>query len=544
MTTEISFNLTTEPWIPARLPDGAVLELSLRDTFAQAHDIQDLVGEVPTQVFAITRLLLAILHRSLPEINRPVDDWIELWNEPKLLTELIDDYLCQWSERFDLLHPETPFYQVAQLHTKKGEVSGLEKLIADVPNGEPFFTTRRDRGVGSISVAEAARWLVHVHAFDVSGIKSGADGDDRVKGGKGYPIGTGWAGELGGVLLEGRNLKETLLLNLVLGDDADTPFAAGDLPSWEREPQTGAVEFNGKHEPTGQIELFTWQSRRVRLVHDGAAVTGVLIANGDALRPQNLFRQETMTAWRRSKPQETKLRIEPVYMPRTHNPERSFWRGLSALFPEIPAEGYAAAMRPGNLQWISTILAKEDGLHDISVRTHAYGISYGTQSSTVDEIIDDAFMVHSALISDTGRELTARVVDVIAATEQAVDALGHLAGNLAIAAGGDNAGPRDRARERAYFAIDPQFRRWLAALDIGVDVDNVLVDWRETARTIIRRQAEEIVDASGPAAWIGREAKIGGVVNTPKAYEWFLGALYNALPEPQRGRAESEERSA
>ena len=70
-------------------------------------------------------------------------------------------------------------------------------------------------GISSISVAEAAQMVVHVMAYDYSGIKSGAVGDPRVKGGKGYPTGIGWAGWLGGTLLKGANLKETLLLNYV-----------------------------------------------------------------------------------------------------------------------------------------------------------------------------------------------------------------------------------------------------------------------------------------------------------------------------------------
>src|SRR5699024_2697574 len=69
-----------------------------------------------------------------------------------------------------------------------------------------------------IPPGEAARWLVHCMAFDISGIKSGAVGDPRVKGGKGYPIGIGWSGWLGGLYFEGDTLFQTLMLNTVLSD--------------------------------------------------------------------------------------------------------------------------------------------------------------------------------------------------------------------------------------------------------------------------------------------------------------------------------------
>src|SRR5947199_72580 len=125
------------------------------------------------------------------------------------------------------------------------ETAELSKLISDVPNGAPMFTTRIG-GDLSVPYAEAARWLVHCQAFDPSGIKAGAVGDDRVKGGKGYPIGVAWSGLLGGVLLEGRTLKETLLLNLIAADfDVCGRDPAVDLPVWERPPVTAAEEAPG-----------------------------------------------------------------------------------------------------------------------------------------------------------------------------------------------------------------------------------------------------------------------------------------------------------
>ncbi|MGV7400563.1 type I-E CRISPR-associated protein Cse1/CasA, partial [Mycobacterium kansasii] len=87
----------------------------------------------------------------------------------------------------DLFDPVAPFFQVAGLRTAKDDVFSLDRIVADVPNGEPLFTTRSGADLARMAPAEAARWLVHAHAFDPSGIKSGALGDDTVKGGKGYP---------------------------------------------------------------------------------------------------------------------------------------------------------------------------------------------------------------------------------------------------------------------------------------------------------------------------------------------------------------------
>lgn len=174
--------------------------------------------------------------------------------------------------------------QVAGLHTATGATSGLSKLIAEVPDGAPYFTTRAGDGLSHVGPAEAARWVVHCQAFDPSGIKSGAVGDPRVKGGKGYPIGVGWCGNLGLVIAEGRDLAETLLLNLVL----DHPSTAEDVPVWEREePLTAAVDpvLATRGRSHGPVELLVWQSRRIRLIprDDGNVVDALVWDVDDAL---------------------------------------------------------------------------------------------------------------------------------------------------------------------------------------------------------------------------------------------------------------------
>lgn len=250
--TRTAYDLRSEPWVAVRI-DDRIEELSLREVFHRAGDIRALAGEIATQNAAILRLLLVIVRRAIPDERHGPEAWGHLWAERLLPLAEIDAYLDAQGERFDLLSTSTPFLQCAGLTASK--TSGLVKLIAEVPAGEQYFTTRGGRGVTSLSYAEAARWLIHCHQFDVSGIKTGAVGDSRVKGGKGYPIGTGLAGRFGLVFVEGANLRETLLLNLVLpyrrfDDDPD-------LPVWER-PTLGAGADPKHTQPAGTNDLVTW----------------------------------------------------------------------------------------------------------------------------------------------------------------------------------------------------------------------------------------------------------------------------------------------
>jgi CRISPR system Cascade subunit CasA len=529
-----TFNLVDKPWILVHRVDGQVEALSLTETFARAHEVRSVVGEVPTQTFAITRLLLAILHRA---VDGPEDltTWSEMWRAPTLPVEDIAAYLGHVRHRFDLLSTDTPFYQVADLHTAKGEASGLDRLIADVPVNSYFFTTRLASGIDRLSFAEAARWVVHCQAFDPSGIKSGAVGDDRVKGGKGYPIGTGWTGMLGGVLAEGHTLKETLLLNLTPDDQperSELPDATDDLPTWERDPHGPEQEFPDGYHPAGPLQLYTWQSRRIRLFHDTHGVHGVLICNGDKSTPQNRHVVEPMSVWRRSQAQEKKVGVVPTFMPKMHDPERAVWRGLAALLEDTRgrASGSDAAkeLRPAVLHWVETTRARGPIGDDYQIRTRILGMEYGSQSATIVEIIDDAVALPVILLGDAGAELRAAAVGAVADADEAARALGNLAANLAEAAGGDGGGPRDRARELAYAQLDQPYRAWLAGLTPTTSPADARAEWQRAADRIIRDLGGGLVDQAGPVAWRGRETR-GRHVSTPEADLWFRRQLRKAL---------------
>lgn len=528
----MTFDLVERPWIMVhRRADGRVEEVSIREAFARAGEFRTLLGEVPTQTFALVRMLLAILHRA---VDGPVDpaDWHALWRDRDLPMSDIDGYLDEYRDRFDLLSPEQPFYQVAELRPEKSQVFGLTKLIADVPAGAPYFTTRLKRGVERISFAEAARWVVHCQAFDPSGIKTGAADDRRVKGGKGYPIGVGWAGNLGGVLVEGPDLRETLLLNLMPRGSGGLPADERDAPVWER-PPLGPEEADMSERPYGPLDLYTWQSRRLRLFHDGEAVTGAMISNGDRLTPQNMFQYEPMSAWRRSKAQERKLGEVPVYMPREHRPERAFWRGLGGLLPSVAQEGAGReapeSLPPAVLRWLGHARGRGWLPGHYTLRTRAIGMTYGGKQAVTEDIVDDGVALPVVLLAESDREMGITAVDAVRDAEESARLLGHLAGNLALAAGGDAGGPRERAEEAAYANLDPLFRRWLAGLGPETDPTQARARWQRIVRDRIGELGEDLVAQAGPAAWRGRT--VGDWhISTPEADRNFRRQLRRLLP--------------
>ncbi|WP_267911046.1 type I-E CRISPR-associated protein Cse1/CasA [Corynebacterium macginleyi] len=203
--------------------------------------------------------------------------------------QVVLDYLDAFKDRFDLLSDTIPFMQVADLHSQKNETRPISYIVPEA--ADEHFTMRTAEGRRAIPLDEAARWLLHLQAYDYSGIKTGAVGDPRVKGGRGYPIGTGWTGRTGGTLVLGtEGLLETLLLNTpmtaVMTKQGTNPIEL-DKPVWEREPDTAAQRRGSDDKlgavPQGAADLATWQARRVRLVTEKGQVTRVLVANGDRI---------------------------------------------------------------------------------------------------------------------------------------------------------------------------------------------------------------------------------------------------------------------
>lgn len=516
------FNLCDEAWIQVRFRAGGVGEVSLRDVFKRSDEIAAIAGDGPTQDAAILRLLLAIMIRAGRPRGIAFDSgtWSEWW-ESGLPLEAIEDYLNHFRGRFDLRHPEMPFLQVAGLHTASGNRSGLSKIIPDLPDGHAFFTQRAGEGRTFLKAPEAARWTVHCHAFDVNGIKSGAVGDERVKGGRGYPIGIGWTGWLGLVVIEGDSLAQTLLLNLPM----DEPEADDDQPVWERLPLTSGVEV-GHPAPLGTADLYTWPTRRLLLVWDGDVVTDVQVSNGDPISPQNRHRLEPMSGWRRSPAQEKKLG-GTVFMPRPHDPSRQVWRGLAALI-DSRGEG---SRRPRTMEWLATMSERDVIDREGLWRLHITGITYGSNQSVIATVIDDVMDAPVAALVDDIIIQTA--LSALQEADEAVQALANLAADLADATNSNSATSRARGRERGYSSLDSLYRAWFAQLGPGRDLENARLVWAQAAYRVIRAEGELLEAEVGQGGFQGRVVSRPGRkeqhMDAGRAWMYFMSALRDAL---------------
>lgn len=549
MTETLTFNLLDEPWIKCMDGTNQPVCLSIRDIFSGRGDAYKVVGDSPTQDYAVLRVLLAVFWRAhaldLVENyagnNWEDFDWPEWFDDlrDQLVNEKRDDvvldYLEGYEDRFDLLSPSAPFMQVADLHTKSGTTRPVSFIVPEA--ADDFFTMRTAEGRESLALDEAARWLIHTQAFDFSGIKSGAEGDSRVKGGKGYPIGTGWTGRTGGTIVLGTGgILETLILNTppsAVLDSQEGGAVSADTPVWEREPDT-AMQRPGSNDdigavPHGAVDLATWQARRIRLFFEGDRAVQVLVSNGDRIPDagKNVM-GDPMTPYRYS-PNQSKKGIDAYYA-RPYDPTRTMWRALDALIALEDDPGFdngknKAPKRPRNLANLAALEADgylDKSLLDLALVSMEYGPQESSVASTFIATIGLPLVVLRA--DETGRKVRNAVRTSAEKTGKAAISLGWFAGQLLVAAGGDYEFGSSTA-DRFYARLEPLFLTWMA----GLSTDNAeewQINWQKQVREQVLRDARELLRGAGTKAIVGREVDAG---DTGKGRIVSAGSLYRQL---------------
>ena len=542
------YNLLDEPWIPVRLVDGTITDVGLLELLRRTTDIVDLACELQTQNIAIQRLVLAATYRVAAPADE--DEWIDLFNEG-LPVDMVIDYLERWRDRFYLFGGCYPFMQVADLRTEKDEVKPLDAVVACVPKEEKrLFSTRQGPAVARLSPSDAARWLVHAQAYDPSGTRTGAVGDEKVKKGKGYPIGPSWCGQLGLVWLKGKNLNETLVLNLVPVDAGELigvdDSSAWSTCSWEdTEPENSTRGDFSLLSPAGTPKelsiprLLTWHSRRIRLMGDGSGVTGVILAQGDKLAPQEMRLYEPQSLWRYSVDQSTKFK-QDVYMPCKFESGRAFWRDLPGVLPaltmirgvddQLKSEFLPSATLSFHYQLDNALV---ETAYPKVMRIQAVGIAYGPKESTIEDIYSDELTLSVAVMRVEHEDLSAEIDRQVRLTEEVARDVGTLAANLARAAGesrdGAGDGARDRAKELFFSAVDNDFRAWLSQVDGHEGAWDVGRRWERTLRQRATDIQTELVRGASSSAIIGRT--VGNrYMSVGIAENYFRSALNKRLP--------------
>lgn len=513
---EPRFNLLDECWIPVLRVDGGNVEVSLKDLFVHSYKIRRIDTGDPLQDTAILGVILAIFARATfwsesIEVCGDSPCWIRQMREPDAdnLTAVLG-YLEIFKDHFWLVGGDRPFMQVSDLEPRGGGISRvkltdlfLESRVSTTKR--PQFTMVADAALKTLTYAEAARRLITLQAYDIYVPRGAAAGDPREKAGKVYGVSTGWYGTTGKVIVHGANLMETLLYNLDYGQLTGESFEY-DLPVWERtEPDTAAPraytggpasQYKDVAIPAkGMCEILTWQSRRIRLQHDGCRIVGVFIANGDKWYNKDTY-VDHLTGYCRNKKQE--------WVPRLHTAEHSLWYGASSLLTWLNPES--------DEQNKPAPVIRQLGLGryfpaDTVVNVQLVGVQYGdAYGSFVSQVISESVPMELSLLTVEGASVSQMVCENINATMDVADALGQFAGNLLKAAGKEYKFCSD-VTEALLHRMEDSFRQWVVLQHPSKDVVLQKKEWQKTVRTSVIQEAELLINSAGPKAMMGTFVK-------------------------------------
>jgi CRISPR system Cascade subunit CasA len=333
------FCLWDQPWIPVIRSSGEAATVSIREALVTAGDLREVYDSSPLVTVAIHRLLLAVLYRVYHP--RKFKDWAVLWRAGHFDPGPLDGYGARWAERFDLLHPTRPFYQVPLIDDE--DIHPITWLITEAASGNnpTLFDHGLAEGGEGLTPDRAACHLVAQQLFAVGGGVSKPF--NRMDG----PLAKGLVVEA-----ESRsNLFETLALNLMPLDywTGLVPETAADLPFWEVDSPPAPLKQGTP--PLGPLHYLTWQSRQLHLCKDESSglVTGCqlrqrycLPKDGGKTDPWKPYRQDKQAGW----------------LPLKINRQRAVWQSTHVLLETGQGGGVE---RPLLITWLAEAAARVKG---------------------------------------------------------------------------------------------------------------------------------------------------------------------------------------
>jgi len=182
------------------------------------------------------------------------------------------------------------------------------------------------------------------------------------------------------------------------------------------------------------------------------------------------------------------------------------------------------------VKWLSRLVESDLVPHGYFVRIAATGMTYGPQNSTVAEVVDDGLACPAELFDKRREEVSALAVHAVTSADGAVRALGQLADDLAVAAGGDRGSKSGEAASQGYAELDLPIRRWLADLRAESDLEAMRVRWHRECHRLVRRLGDDLLTSAGPAAWRGDLGSGVRGVDAARADARFRANLRKALP--------------
>lgn len=557
------YNLLEESWIPViEAKNSESKKVSLIEIFENAEKYTDIATDTKTQDFAITRLLLAILqtvfsrfdYQGNPHIGIELDEkfrqvhdvdedyideytdslketWENLW-ESKKFPKIVSDYLNVWKDHFCFLDDKYPFYQVRKedigeknINKKNpSSISGknINRMISESGNKVALFSPKYDTNSNKeiLKEDEALRWLLTFQGY--SGLS------DKVIFGKDkydVPNSKGWLFDIGGIYLSGKNLFDTLLLNLILPNPDENFIGKIERPCWEYDSSEIIRNYLSNKNPDNLSELYTNWSRAIYVdpKKDFSEAFYFDIVKIPEINHLDAF-LEAMTLWKidASGPDKDKFK------PRKHTFGESLWRSFG-LISNLDETSESKTKVPGIIKFNNnlkeTIGEYEIVIKSISMKDDGNATSW----VPVDEIYDD-MAIKEMVLSDTYKNgWVPRINDEVELTKKVVSGIfGYFISDLMTVRNDKSKTFKNQKIEELYYKLNDPFKEWLASIEKNDDKNKKTREWRDELKSLVKNEAKTIIFEASSRDYRGIE-KDGKVMNIATCYNKFINILNKTI---------------
>lgn len=360
-----TFNLVKEQWIPAVSQNMQLKYQSAEGALASAHQIKEINAATPIETISIYRFLLALL-QAMFEINE--ESWKTMWAAGHFDKRIIDGYFEKWKHRFDLFDESHPFMQDPSLNSKPEPAGSLLGHFASGNDSTLFSHTTREHPE-EFSPSEAITGLLSIHSFGVGGSK-----------GKEFKFTDGYCARGIVFLITGRNLFETLMLNLPAPDMKHHYLIhrGDDRPFWEMDDPY----FKSPRRPYGLVDHLTWPNRRVLLIPESRAEGGVIVREmkygiGLSTSRKSGAREvfNPMYHWKANIKAAKEGKNDRGYSPLALSAEKSLWRSSDVILRLAKRDEKAEQKDKtiAALDWVRELIRQDFLAPQLSCTLSGYG---------------------------------------------------------------------------------------------------------------------------------------------------------------------------
>lgn len=538
---EQHFNLITQSWIKVIDKENKEQEVSLEELFKNIADYRQLAGEMKTQDLAIMRFLLAILTAVYSrcdfagniydglEVDRNTFEVLDVTQNPREyeletwktlyqkghFSPVLIDYLKTYSNEFDLFDRETPFYQVTReeydklvpenkvVSKGKGTVAikQMRRTISESNNSKAIFSPVATEKMDRVSLGELVRWLITYQNF------TGVTDKTKINSEEKFAASKGWLYSINPVFAQGKDLFDTLMLNLILGDEDGYK---DQIPVWEFDRDTYIEDRLNGTVPNNRAEIYTNWSRVLHIEwKDNQPMIFTAALPGFELSGNNIEEVEPMTTWKFDKKTNT-YRPESQYLGSLN---KAMWRNFGHYIM-VESQAKSDQKIPGIVIWLQflkkeKILSKDRYISLSSVAMVSDGNA--TSQSPAAEFIDGMKINVAVLFDDDKtRAWPVRIEDMVDLTQKVGSYYYKFTQNVATFR--NLSSKSEFASEQSaifYERINQPFLDWLASLDIEQLQTEKLNEWKKEVDSIARDVANNLLQDASPHDFQLKKIQVG-----------------------------------